>query len=58
MTTTILTLFKQGYSQRSISRITGHYRVTINKIIKRFQSQNIEVPIPIKKAGKLDKYHS
>lgn len=58
MTTTILTLFKQGYSQRSISRITGHHRVTINKIIKRFQSQNIEVPIPIKKAGKLDKYHS
>ena len=57
MYTTILTLFKQGCSQRAISRITGRDRKTVRKIIKKYQSDNTESPSPIKRVSKLDKYY-
>jgi len=57
MYTTILTLFKQGKSKSEISRITGHDRKTVRKIIKKYQEQSIEVPIYKARPSKLDKYY-
>lgn len=58
MHTTILTLFKQGYSQRAISRITKRNRRTVNKVINKYQTENIESPCPVKRVSKLDRYHN
>ena len=57
MYTTILTLHKQGHSQRSISRITNKNRRTIQKIIRKYQLNNIESPIPYVRSSKLDMWH-
>lgn len=57
MYTTILTLFKQGKGQREISRITGHNRRTVKKIIYQYQTKDIQSPPQIKKTSKLDKYY-
>jgi DNA invertase Pin-like site-specific DNA recombinase len=46
MYTTILTLYKQGLSQRKIARTTNTHRTTVKKIIDRYESSQIETPIP------------
>ena len=43
MYTTILTLYKQGKSQRSISKITKVHRKTVGKIISRYKESNMGV---------------
>ncbi len=57
MYTTILTLHKQGKSQRSISRITNIHRKTVAKIIKRYKESNLKFPAQYNRASKLDKWH-
>jgi transposase len=44
MYTTILTLHKQGTSQREISRLTKTHRRTVKKIIKKYEEKGIEAP--------------
>ena len=58
MYTTILTLYKQGKSQRSISKITKVHRKTVGKIISRYKESNIETPVPYNRASKLDEWHN
>ncbi|MBT5828246.1 MAG: IS21 family transposase [Alphaproteobacteria bacterium] len=57
MHTTILTLHKQGKSQRSISKITNIHRRTIFKVIKRYKEENLESPVPYNRSSKLDQWH-
>jgi transposase len=57
MYTTILTLHKQGISQRQILKITNIHRRTINKIITKYEDQNIETPIPSKRLSKVELWH-
>ena len=54
---TILTLSQQGHSQRAISRLTGHSRKTVKKIINNFETRNIESPSQVKRISKLDKHY-
>jgi transcriptional regulator len=42
MYTTILTLHKQGISQRKITRTTNTHRRTVRKIIERYELSKIE----------------
>ena len=58
MYTTILTLYKQGISQRQIAKITGHDRKTVKRIVKKFSSDGIELPKEYERKSKLDKCHS
>ena len=44
MYTTILTLFKQGWGKRKISRETNVHRNTVSKIIKKYEEAGIEEP--------------
>ena len=57
MYTTILTLHKQGNSQRQIARVTDHDRKTIRRIINKYKEQNIESPVIYKREGKANKWH-
>ena len=57
MYTTILTLYRQGISQRQIAKITSTHRSTVKKIIKRFEDNKIECPIPYKRSSKVTKWH-
>ena len=57
MYTTILTLHKQGNSQRQIARSTGHDRKTVKRIIGRFISANIELPPIIQRDNKIQVWH-
>ena len=38
---TIITLYKQGESQRKIAKLVGHDRKTVRKIIKRYKEEGI-----------------
>ena len=42
MYTTILTLYKQGMSQRQIAKMVNVHRGTIKKIIVRYEKDGIE----------------
>ena len=44
MYTTILTLYKQGKSQREIAKLTGRDRKTIRRIVYKYNSTGIESP--------------
>jgi len=44
MYTTILTLHKQGTSQRGISRLTKTHRKTVREIIRKYEERGIEIP--------------
>ena len=57
MYTTILTLHKQGNSERSISKNTNIHRSTIRKIIRKYKDSNIEHPILYKKTSKLEEWN-
>ena len=57
MYTTILTLYKQGISQRKISEITKVHRKTVKKIITRYEKEEIEIPLPYKRSSKMESWH-
>ena len=57
MYTTILTLYRQGISQRQISKITSSHRNTIKTIIDRFEKDKIEFPLPYKRSSKVANWH-
>lgn len=57
MYTTILTLHKQGNSQREIARSTGLDRKTVRRIIFKYNSAGIESPTPYQKESKAFKWH-
>ena len=57
MYTTILTLYKQGLSQRKIARTTNTHRKTVKKIIDRYESSKIETPIPYNRSSITDSWH-
>ena len=47
MYTTVLTLYRQGKSQRKISKLLDIDRKSVRKIIKKYESTGIEEPGPI-----------
>ena len=57
MYTTILTLHKQGISQRNIARTTNTHRKTVRKIIERYELSKIETPIPYNRPSSTDSWH-
>ncbi len=57
MYTTILTLYKQRISQRQIARLTGSDRKTVKRIIKRYEEEEIELPLVYKRGSKLSTWH-
>ena len=57
MYTTILTLYKQGLSQRQIARTTNTHRKTVKTIIARYKSSKIENPIPYNRSSTSDSWH-
>ena len=57
MYTTIITLHKQGTSQRQIAKLSGVDRKTVRRIIKKYASEQIEIPIPYFKESKLVAWH-
>lgn len=57
MYTTILTLYKQGKSQRQIAKVTGHDRKTVKRIIDKFNSAGIELPGTYERKSKVTKWH-
>lgn len=57
MYTTILTLYKQGLSQRRIARTTNIDRKTIKKIIAGYEASKIEVPVPYNRPSITDSWH-
>ena len=42
---TIITLYKQGESQRKIARLVGHDRKTVRRIIKLYKEKGVIEPI-------------
>jgi transposase len=57
MYTTILTLHKQGISQRKIARTTNTHRKTVRKIIERYELSKIETPISYHRLSSTDSWH-
>ena len=57
MYTTILTLYKQGLSQRKIARTTNTHRKTVKKIIDRYEACKTETPIPYNRSSITDSWH-
>ena len=58
MYTTILTLHKQGISQRQIAKVTNTHRKTVHKIIKEYSNHRREAPASCNKRGsKLELLH-
>jgi len=57
MYTTILTLYKQGVSQRQISKITNTHRKTVRRIILKYKDSKIETPAPYKRKSFIDSWH-
>ena len=53
---TIITLYKQGESQRKIARLVGHDRKTVRRIIKLYKEKGIIEPIKKQKESILDGY--
>jgi len=57
MYTTILTLYKQGITQRQIAKITNKHRSTVKKIIARYEKEKIEIPVLYKRPSKIEAWH-
>ena len=57
MYTTIITLYKQGNSQRQISKLTNTDRKTVRKIISRYVEDGVESPTSYERASVLDFWH-
>ena len=57
MYTTIITLHKQGVSQRQISKITKKDRKTIKRIISKYKNHNIEEPTVYQRISKASAFH-
>ena len=57
MYSTIITLDRQGISQRQISRMTNTHRKTVKKIIMKYRKYGITSPEPYKRESELDKWH-
>lgn len=57
MYTTILTLYKQGNSQRQIARLTGHDRKTVKRIVSRFVTSGIESSPVYERESKVRSWH-
>ena len=57
MYTTILTLYKQGISQRKIARTTNVHRKTVKNIINRYEKSKIETPVPYNRPSMTDSWH-
>ena len=53
---TIITLYKQGESQRKIARLVGHDRKTVRRIIKLYKEKGVIEPIRKQKESSLDGY--
>ena len=53
---TIITLYKQGESQRKIARLVGHDRKTVRRIIKLYKEKGVIEPIRKQKESALDGY--
>ena len=51
---TIITLYKQGESQRKIARLVGHDRKTVRRIIKLYKEKGVIEPIRKQKEYALD----
>lgn len=56
MYTTIITLHKQGKSQRKISRLLGNDRKSVRKIIKKYEEFGTEEPGPIMRKSSLSNW--
>ena len=57
MYTTILTLYKQGISQRKIARTTNVHRKTVKNIINRYEKSKIETPVLYNRPSMTDLWH-
>ena len=57
MYTTILTLYKQGISQRKIARTTNVHRKAVKNIINRYEKSKIETPVPYNRPSMTDSWH-
>lgn len=57
MYTTILTLYKQGNSQRQIAKMTNTDRKTVKRIIDKYNNHKIEEPVSYKRLAKASVYH-
>ena len=53
---TIITLWKQGHSQRTIAKLLGHDRKTVRKIIKNYEEKGIEQPAKLNKSSVVSSY--
>ena len=58
MYTTIITLHKQGISQRKISKLAGVDRKTIRRKINKYISEGIEAPRALIRESELSRWHS
>ncbi len=54
---TILTLHKQGTSQREIARVTKTDSKTVGRIIDKYKNHNIDLPISYIRQSKVSAYH-
>lgn len=57
MTMTIITLYKQGKTQRQISKIMNKHRATVKKVIARYEKSQEESPEPYKRISSIEKWH-
>lgn len=57
MTTTIITLYKQGMTQRQISKIMNKHRATVKKVIARYEEVQEEAPESYKRISKIEEWH-
>ena len=53
---TIITLWKQGHSKRTIAKLLGHDRKTVRKIIKNYEEKGIEQPVKLNKSSVVSSY--
>ena len=51
---TIITIYKQGESQRKIAKLVGHDRKTVRRIIKLYKEKGVIEPIRKQKESSLD----
>lgn len=58
MHTTILTLYREGISQRKISKLTHTHRKTVKKVIMRYKRDKIEFPAPYTRASNVESWHA
>lgn len=58
MHTTILTLYKEGISQRKISKLIHVHRKTVKKIITRYKQDKREYPVPYSRASQIESWHT